>query len=227
MSRRNALVLGLGLWLLVNLPLALLVAAGWAPLVDLDRAVVDTLEPAAAGSPAYLTVLDVLTSAGTTWFRLLVLVPVVVWAFRTRRHRLGWYVVVAAVLIGPLTDALKLLVGRERPEFADPVYLSDSLSHPSGHSSGIVTLVGLLLIAFSRLQPRRWRWPTVLAGILLVLVVGLTRMALGAHYPSDVLAGFALGAGWVLVLAVVFGTLPPPRREEIESPRSLSPQQPS
>jgi len=224
-SRRGALTLGLALWLALVLPLALLVHAGWAPLLDTDRAVVDALQPAAADSPAYRGVLSVLTDAGTSWVRLLALLPVVIWAFRTGRAGLGWYVVVAASLIGPLTSGLKLLVGRERPEFADPIYVSDSLSHPSGHSSGIVTLVGLLLVAFLRLQRRRTRWLTLTGAVLLVLAVGLTRMALGAHYPSDVLAGYALGAGWVLVLGAAFGVLPG-RREEPEGDRSLQKQQP-
>lgn len=226
MSRRGAATLGAALWLAVVLPLGLLVHAGWQPLQDLDRAVVDALQPTAAGSPAYRGVLAVLTDAGTSWFRLLVLLPVVIWAFRTGRARLGWYVVVAASLIGPVTSGLKLLVGRERPEFADPIFVSDSLSHPSGHSSGVVTLVGLLLVALLRLQPRWTRRLTVTGAGLLVLAVGLTRMALGAHYPSDVLAGYALGAGWVLVLGAGFGVLPG-RREEPEGPTSLHVQQPS
>lgn len=227
MSRRTALGIGLGLWLLIDLPLALLVAGGWSPLLRLDRAVVDALQPAAVESPAYRTVLDVVSDAGTTWFRLLVLLLVVVWAFRTGRVRLGWYVAAVAALIGPVTTGLKLLVGRDRPEFPDPVYLGDTLSHPSGHASGVVTLVGLLLVAFLRLQSRRRRLVTVLGGVALVLSVGLTRIALGAHYPSDVVAGFALGAGWVLVLAAALNALPGPRREEVEGGKSLSPQQPA
>lgn len=225
-SRRSALWLGGGLWLLVGLPLALLVGQGWPPLLRFDRAVVDALQPAAVTSATWRTVLEVVTDAGTTWFRLVVLLPVVVWAFRSGRARLGWYLAVAAALIGPVTEGLKHLVGRERPEFVDPVYVSESLSHPSGHSSGIVTLVGLLLVAFLRLQPPRWRGPTVLAGAALVLVVGLTRIALGAHYPSDVLGGFVLGAGWVLVLGAAFGVLPGARQEQADKAKSLPVQQP-
>jgi len=225
-SRRTALGIGLGLWLLIDLPLALLVAGGWSPLLRTDRAVVDALQPAAVDSSAYRTVLDVVSDAGTTWFRLLVLVLVVVWAFRTGRARLGWYVAAVAALIGPVTTGLKLLVGRDRPEFPDPVYLGDTLSHPSGHASGIVTLVGLLLVAFVRLLPLRWRVATVLGGVALVFAVGLTRIGLGAHYPSDVVAGFALGAGWVLVVGAAWDVLPGPRREQVESGRSLSPQPP-
>lgn len=220
-TRRRLLLLGLLVCLIVVLPLALLVGGGWPPLLRFDRAVVDALQPQAAESPAYQGVLSVVTTAGTSWFRWLVLLPVAIWAFRTGRARLGWLLVVAAGLIGVLTSGLKLLVGRERPDFPDPIFVSDSLSHPSGHSSGVVTLVGLLLVAFLRLQPRPYRVATVLGGVLLVLAVGLTRMALGAHYPSDVLAGFALGVGWVLVLTAVFDAMPGPVQEQPGDPKSL------
>lgn len=225
MRRRDGLLIGLALWAGVVLPLGLLVGIGWPPLVTWDRTVEDVLHPAAVGSAAYRGVLEVVTDAGTTWFRLVALLPVVIWALRTGRTRLGWYVTVSALLIGPVTEGIKHLVGRARPEFVDPIYVSDSLSHPSGHASGIVTLVGLLLVALLRLQPRRWRLPTVLAGVALVLAVGLTRMALGAHYPSDVLAGFGLGAGWVLVLGAAFDVLPRRGREQPDSGMSLHEQQ--
>ncbi len=212
-TRRRMLLIGLALWLSVVVPLALLVGLHWQPLLRLDQSIVDALQPRAVQHPAYRVVLTVVTSAGTSWFRFVVLAPVAFWAFRTHRARLGWLLVVTAGLIGPVTSGLKLIVGRQRPDFPDPVYVSDSLSHPSGHSSGIITLVGLLLVAFLRLQPRRYRVATVAGGVLLVLAVGLTRIALGAHYPSDVVSGFALGAGWVLILTAVFDALPGPQQE--------------
>jgi len=225
-TRHRLLWLGLLLWLIVVLPLALLVGGQWQPLLRFDQEVVDALQPWAAESPAYRLVLSVVTSAGTTWFRLLVLGPVAIWAFWTGRVRLGWLLVVAAGLIGVITSGVKLVVGRERPDFPDPIFMSDSLSHPSGHSSGVVTLVGLLLVAFLRLQPHRYRAATVAGGVLVVVAVGLTRVALGAHYPSDVLAGFALGAGWVLVTTALFDALPGPVQEQPGS-RGLLQQQAS
>ncbi|MGI8528517.1 MAG: phosphatase PAP2 family protein [Geodermatophilaceae bacterium] len=226
-SRRRLLLFGLLLWLVVVLPLGLLVGSRWEPLLRWDRAVVDLLQPPAADSPAYQGVLSVVTTAGTTWFRLLVLLPVAIWACRTGRMRLGWLLVACATPIGFVTSGLKLIVGRERPDFPEPIYLSDSLSHPSGHASGVVTLVGLLLVAFLRLQPRRHRIATVIGGIALVLAVGLTRMALGAHYPSDILAGFALGAGWVLVLTALFDVFPGPAQEQPRGDEAACEQQPS
>lgn len=218
-TRRRWALTGAALWLLVVLPLAVLVASHWSPLLRLDQDVVDGLHPAAAGSPGYVRVLDVITTAGTSWFRLLVLLPVLVWAVRTRRLRLGVLLVVAGTLIGPLTTVLKDLVARPRPEFTDAVFGSDSFSHPSGHSSGIATLVGLLLVAGLRLQPPGRRAWIVAAAVLAVLLVGGTRIALGAHYPSDVLSGWALGAGWVLLLTAAFNAGPGPV-DETPDPRA-------
>ena len=224
-ARRWLGLAGLGLWLLVVLPLALLVRARWAPLLDFDRSVVDALEPLAARSSAYQVVLNVVTTPGTSWFRFLVLAPVVVWAFRTHRARLGWLLVVAGGSVGLLAVLVKDVVGRMRPDVPHPIYASDSLSFPSGHASGIVTLVGLLLIAFLRLQQPRVRVVSILGSVLLVLAVGWTRMALGAHYPSDVLAGFAFGAGLVLILAAVFDAIPP-QGEHPQNSRLLQQQRP-
>lgn len=218
MSRATQFAVGATLWMVVVLPLALLVHGHWSPLLDLDLSIVDDLQPETAGSSLARGVASVVTTAGTSWFRFLVLTPVLVWAWRTGRRRLALLLVVAGGLIGVVTTVLKLVVGRARPDFPDPIYVSDSLSHPSGHASGIATLVGLLLVAFLRLQQPRTRWLSVVGGLLLVTAVGLTRIALGAHYPSDVVAGYALGAGWVLMLTAVFDAAPRPVEETAGTP---------
>ncbi|CAN5268931.1 N/A [soil metagenome] len=202
-SRRSVALTGAGLWLLVVAPMGLLVGLRWAPLLAADQRVVEGLH-----LRGWVPVSELVTQAGTTWFRLLVLAPVAVWAWRSGRARLGWYVVVAAALIGPVTSGLKVAVGRDRPELIDPMFFAQDLSHPSGHASGIATLVGVLLVTGLRPRsPRSRRW-WIAAAVATVALVGLTRVVLGVHFPSDVLAGWALGAGWVLVLAAAFDVLP-------------------
>jgi undecaprenyl-diphosphatase len=122
------------------------------------------------------------------------------------------WLVVTAVFIRHVTSALKEYFDRVRPPFADGGAGYDSFSFPSGHSSGIATLVtGGLLLAWPLLAPAaRRRWAVL--GVLLVLLVGLTRMWLGVHYLSDVVAGWSLGVGWTVLTAVVLGVLPA-RRE--------------
>ena len=82
-----------------------------------------------------------------------------------------------------------------RPDFAEGGARLDSLSYPSGHSSGIATLVTVaLVLAWPLLAARARHW-ALAAGVVLVLLVGLTRMWLGVHFLSDVVGGWALGRG--------------------------------
>jgi undecaprenyl-diphosphatase len=117
-------------------------------------------------------------------------------------------VVTAVALVGPLTTALKEYFGRIRPDFDGGGARYESLSFPSGHASGIATLVAVaLVLAWPLLSARARAW-ALAVGIGLVLLVGFTRMWLGVHYLSDVVGGWAFGLAWTLGTALLFGALP-------------------
>jgi undecaprenyl-diphosphatase len=117
-------------------------------------------------------------------------------------------VAVAVLLIGLVTFGLKDAFGRLRPQFAGGGARYSSLSYPSGHSSGIATLVVVaLILAWPVLRPSARRWWAA-AGAALVVVVGLSRMWLGVHYLSDVVGGWSLGIAWSLAVAWALGGLP-------------------
>jgi undecaprenyl-diphosphatase len=138
---------------------------------------------------------------------LLLFLPVLVVLLLRRLRWTAAWMVTAVVVVGPLTTLLKEYFGRVRPDFAEGGARYESLSFPSGHSSGIATLVTVaLLLAWPLLTRRTRRWAMVV-GVVLVVLVGLTRMWLGVHYLSDVLGGWALGVGWSLLTALVFGAL--------------------
>nr|WP_276508457.1 phosphatase PAP2 family protein [Modestobacter muralis] len=109
---------------------------------------------------------------------------------------------VATALVGPLTTLLKELVGRPRPQFAGGGAELDSLSFPSGHASGVATLVTVALVVAWPLLAPAGRRRALLAGVLLALLVGCTRMWLGVHFLSDVVGGWALGVAWSLLVAL-------------------------
>ena len=189
------------------------VSTGFAPLRDLDTAVSEALYAGDDRSRALDVLLEVLTAPGLSVFRYVVAVPVLIWLVRRRAWRTVVWLVVTAVFIRHLTSALKESFDRVRPAFEGGGAEYGSFSFPSGHSSGIATLVAIgLVLAWPQLAPAPRRgWAAL--GVLLVLLVGLTRMWLGVHYPSDVVAGWALGVGWTLLTAVAFGVLPA-RRED-------------
>lgn len=182
-------------------------------LLDLDSSVSRALY-AGDDRPAALTaLLEVLTAPGLSLVRYALAVPVLIWLVSRRAWRTALWLVIAAVFVRHVTSALKEFFDRTRPAFEDGGADYGSLSFPSGHSSGIATLVTIgLVVAWPHLAPPARRlWAG--AGVLLVLLVGFTRMWLGVHYLSDVLAGWALGVGWTVLTAVLLGVLPDRGRE--------------
>ena len=188
--------------------LGLGVAARFGPQLRLDAAVSRALYAGDARSAVVNDLLQVLTAPGLTVFRVVVLLPVVVWLVVRRFWWTAAWVLTAIVLVAPLTTAVKEVVGRMRPDFVNGGARLESLSFPSGHSSGSATLVTVVLVLTWPLLGRTGRRVCLVLGIALALLVGLTRMWLGVHFLSDVLGGWALGVAWTLALAVAFGALP-------------------
>ncbi len=113
-------------------------------------------------------------------------------------------------LIGALTiglasvinQAVKAFVARERPALLEPIVVEHGFSFPSGHAALGMVAYGVLgvLIMRSRLPLAVRRGIVVMLGIL-ILLIGVSRIWLGVHYPTDVLAGWTAGAVVVLVYA--------------------------
>jgi undecaprenyl-diphosphatase len=113
---------------------------------------------------------------------------------------------VAAVVSGYLVErGLKALIGRPRPEIVPHLMPVDSTSFPSGHSmmSAIVFLtLGAIL---SRLEVHHLRLRVYFIGVAILLtgLVGVSRVYLGVHYPTDVLAGWSAGLVWATLCSLV------------------------
>jgi membrane-associated phospholipid phosphatase len=118
-----------------------------------------------------------------------------------RRARERWWVWVALMVAAPIMEtAFKHMIGRPRPEDV-------SLGFPSGHATAAAAFFGAVMILAGALPARVCAWVRALAMVMIVLV-GLARVILRAHWPSDVLAGVALG----LALAAAAGLLAAPER---------------
>ena len=102
-----------------------------------------------------------------------------------------------AFLLVPL---LKVVIERPRPALSDHVVLVQSWSYPSGHSLNSIAVLGLLTVLAVRERPGAAR-RTLLAvlGAFLVVAVGFSRVYLGVHWPSDVLAGWLIGVLWLTI----------------------------
>lgn len=89
---------------------------------------------------------------------------------------------------------LKYMVARDRPPFEVPMSDAPGYSFPSLHAAGALAVYGFLAFMIARLMhPPRHRLPSVIALSILIVAIGLSRMYLGVHYPSDVVGGYLVG----------------------------------
>jgi membrane-associated phospholipid phosphatase len=185
--------------------LAAAVLTGAGPLLRVDRAVSAALYAGDDRSAGLEVLLQVATAPGLTAVRGLVFLPVMAVLVARRRWWTAGWVATAVLLVSPLNGLLKELIGRQRPQFAEGGADYTSLAFPSGHSVGVAALVTAgLLLAWPALGPLARRW-WLAAGVALAVLVGLTRIWLGVHWLSDVVAGEAFGVGWTLLVMSVCG----------------------
>lgn len=174
--------------------LASLLAAGGIPGWS-DQAFTEVLR--AATPEMALSVFAALTHLGdtNTLAALCIAIALALIAFGRRGFAFGWVVAVAGN--GLLIKALKQVFGRVRPLNSEGFVLEHGFSFPSGHSSGSVVAYGMLAYLSLRLLPIRWHLPSLLATVALALTIGASRLFLGVHFASDVIAGFASGTAWL------------------------------
>jgi membrane-associated phospholipid phosphatase len=138
-------------------------------------------------------------------FVTLVVVAVIAVAVLWRRRERIDAVFVAFAFLGAqvLSSGMKLGFRRERPFFPDPLASESTFSFPSGHALVSLAVYGSIALMLGR-RLRRRSDRIVLFGTtgLLVLAIGFSRLYLGVHFLSDVLAGFAAGAAWLALLYV-------------------------
>ena len=145
-----------------------------------------------------VNILKALTELGSgEWIgiALVGIIALLVW----KRSWLAVGTLIVAVPGGMLlNELLKLEVHRVRPFFADPFGDWSGYSFASGHTIGATLLYGqLALLILPFIKTRQGRVLTLVATTLLVLLVGFTRIALGAHYFTDVIGAIVLGTAWL------------------------------
>jgi membrane-associated phospholipid phosphatase len=100
-----------------------------------------------------------------------------------------------------LNNVVKRMMERDRPALWDAVVSRHNFGFPSGHATHSMAILIAALILFG---PAKLRMPVVLGGISYAFLVALCRMYLGLHYPTDVLAGWALSLAWICAFSLLY-----------------------
>jgi membrane-associated phospholipid phosphatase len=149
-------------------------------------------------TPAFVAVLRAFTDFGSgEWIGIVLFALVLFFAWKR-----WWPSLVTLIVAVPggmlLNEWVKLLVHRQRPFLDGPFVDWSGYSFASGHTIGATLLYGqLLLFVLPALKGRHWRLLSILSAISLVAVVGFSRIALGAHFLTDVLAAVFFGIIWL------------------------------
>ncbi|WP_231626537.1 phosphatase PAP2 family protein [Novosphingobium sp. AAP83] len=145
-----------------------------------------------------------LTALGGVWVRILVGLGAIT-ALLFQRMRQEAVLLAGTIISGWLLNtALKLAVSRPRPSIVPHLTQASGHSFPSGHSFNSALVYIAIALTFAAIsQQRRVRWTLIGSAIVLSWGIAFSRVWLGVHYPSDVLAGWLGGAGWAFMASAV------------------------
>lgn len=215
--QRLATLLWGGLCIGLFTVIAVLVDQGWGTLLDLD-ADVAAWPFEVTSEHGWLETFWVWVGRATNIYPMVAATAITAVAFFVKGHR---RVAAFAVLVMALAivsyRSLKVLIGRERPIWDEPLATAGGMSFPSGHATMAAAAAGIAIVLAVMLVRRRGLRRLVgAAAIGFALLVGADRIFLGVHNLTDVVAGFLVGAAAVLLPLVVFDPRPRSIAEKLE-----------
>ncbi|WP_169740191.1 phosphatase PAP2 family protein [Carnobacterium funditum] len=129
-----------------------------------------------------------------------------IWQSKNKRLAI-WYISQSILGAGALNILVKVLFQRERPTI-EHLVIQGGFSFPSGHSMGsLISYGGIAFLIFYLYKKSTLSIGVLVIAILLILLIGLSRIYLGVHFPSDVIGGYLLGTSWLTLLIALFPKL--------------------
>lgn len=167
-----------------------------------------------------IAMLDI-TALGSTTLLVLITLIVAGYLFIDGKRHAALFVLLATSSGAVLSYLLKALFDRPRPDLVAHLVEVHTLSFPSGHAMGAaLTYLTLGVLIVRTEQKRRIKIYVLSVAVLLTLIVGISRVYLGVHWPTDVLAGWSIGGAWALMCWLIALWLQ--RRGSIEPEQSRS-----
>lgn len=179
--------------------------SGWEKITQMDYQISHYFY--ALHSVGLTKIMTIITHLGDVVTQTLVTVLIVFILFILKKWRIGlWYglTVLGGALF--LNGAIKELYARARPSQIDPLVQIGGYSFPSGHSMGaIIVYGGLLFLIVNLVHSSRFTLFLTVIFSFMILAIGISRLYLAVHFPTDVIGGFSLGLSWLSLSIALFG----------------------
>ncbi|MFF2448166.1 phosphatase PAP2 family protein [Neobacillus sp. NPDC058068] len=171
-------------------------------IIDFDNDVIAAIQ--GLESPFLTKVMKFFTLIGSTPVVIILCIFLIFFLYKVLHHRLELILFIFAILgSAVLNQILKHFFHRVRPNFHRLIEIS-GYSFPSGHAMNAFTVYAILSFLLWRHIPSRWgRSVLIIFSVFMVLAIGVSRIYLGVHYPSDIIGGY-LASGFWLTVAIWF-----------------------
>lgn len=167
----------------------------------------DTIISAIQGreNPALTSVMKFFTLIGSSLFVIIISLLIMIYLYMVLHHRLELILFIAAIAgSGILNEILKHLFHRNRPHLHRLIDVT-GYSFPSGHAMSAFAVYGILaFLLWRHISSRPGRGLLILFSIVMILAIGISRIYLGVHYPSDIIGGYFASGFWLACAIWVF-----------------------
>ncbi|MFE4426341.1 phosphatase PAP2 family protein [Peribacillus butanolivorans] len=171
--------------------------------LNFDRAVISFIQ--GLETPFLTTIMKFFTFIGSSSSIIILSLLVLFYLYKVLKHRLELVLFSAVVVGSPLLNLiLKLFFQRARPDLHRLIEIG-GYSFPSGHAMNAFTLYGILtFLLWRHISPMWGRTLLILFSVMMILTIGISRIYLGVHYPSDIIGGYLAGGCWLTISIWVF-----------------------
>ncbi|MGE7904966.1 phosphatase PAP2 family protein [Peribacillus sp. NPDC094092] len=151
-------------------------------------------------SPLLTDIMKFFTYIGSTGSIIILSLVILFFLYRVLKHRLELILFTAVMVGSPLLNLMvKLFFQRARPDLHRLIEIG-GYSFPSGHAMNAFSLYGILTFLLWRHIRAGWaRSLLILFSMMMILSIGISRIYLGVHYPSDIIAGYLAGGCWIAI----------------------------
>ncbi len=168
-----------------------------------DNAVLEVVHHLA--TPQLDSIIPLITQLGFTWAIAIMLLVIMWLCVRRRRYREAVLAVISVGGSALINLVLKVLFQRDRPDLWQRLVTENSHSFPSGHAMASASITILCIVILWNTKWRNW---ALFGGAAYMVVIGFTRLYLGVHYPTDILAGWLVTSAWVVIAALAIRKFP-------------------